>query len=803
MAAYEYPQIIDRMSLEDKVRFCSGVDFWWTKAFPAYNLPAIRMADGPHGLRKIDGGVGYPGSPKTVPATCFPPACSTACSWDRDLVQELGAAIAEEALQEGVSLVLGPGVNLKRNPLCGRNFEYFSEDPYLAGELAKSWIGGLQSRGVGAALKHYAANNQEDQRSLSDSLVDERTLRELYLPAFENTVKTAKPSMLMCAYNKVGGTSCSDHAPLLRGILRDEWGFSGVVVSDWGAVNDRVEAFKAGLDLEMPSSGGFFDQGVIQAVRSGALPEERINESVDRLLSLVFKAHAQHQPGFRYDAEAHHALACRIAAQCAVLLKNEQDLLPIASGSRIALIGALAREARIQGAGSSWVNPRQVTSAMDGLRARGLDFTFHPGYLLSNGENEDLLHDAVEAAAEAEIAVVFAGLPPAHEGEGFDRPDMRLPRVQNEVIERVTEANPHTVVVLAAGAPVEMPWLDRVQAVLHMHLAGQAGGLAVTDLLTGALNPGGKLAESYPRIYEDVPSAGFYKQGGRQAQYREGIYVGYRYYEKAGKALSFPFGHGLSYTSFEYSSLEISRQDFQEGEDLTVTMILRNSGKAAGAEVVQLYIQDLEHQAFRPRQELKGFERVYLQAGEQRRVQFHLDSRSFAFYDPAAHAWVVAGGTSQICIGSSSQDIRLSGKVMVHGRQVDGLPGWGQGWYAHLEGQPTQADLEALLGHPIEVLPEPQKGAYNLDSNLRDMQGNPVIRMLLKFVERTAAREFGGVDYANPNFRSIMEVAATNPLRSMVTASGGMFSLPVARGLVELANGHLLRGLKALFTKGA
>jgi beta-glucosidase len=799
--ALKHHETIARMSLADKVAFCSGANFWSTKAFEPYGIPAIRMTDGPHGLRRPIGDGDIPGSDPSLPATCFPTASLTACSWDRGLLQEMGEALAEEALQAGVSIILGPGVNIKRNPLCGRNFEYFSEDPYLAGELATSWIDGMHSKGVGVSLKHFAGNNQENQRMTSDSLIDERTLREIYLPAFEKAVKSARPATIMCAYNRLNGTYCSDNAYLLRNILRDEWGFEGVIVTDWGALNDRVKAFQAGLDLEMPGGVGYFDRAVIEAVRRGDLPEARVDESVDRLLSLIADAMKNRQPNYRYDVDEHHALAKKIAVNSAVLLKNEDHVLPLRRDQRIALIGVLAKEPRYQGAGSSFINPTILSNALDGFDAQGLAYTYYPGYALKGADNGTLLPEAVGGARDCEIAIVFAGLTEDLESEAFDRSNMKLPQAHDDLIERVAAANPNTVVVLVGGSPMEMPWLAKVKAVLHMGLAGQAGGLAVAELLTGIVNPSGKLAESYPLCYEDVPSAGFYETGGRQAQYREGLYVGYRYYDKAQKDVCFPFGHGLSYTTFEYSRLTLSRTEMWDTDELAVTVTVKNSGQVDGAEIVQAYVGDQQPMTYRPEKELRGFAKVFLKAGEAQSITFTLNFRSFACFDAAARAWVVPDGIYAISIGSSSRDIRAQQNVIVHGTpRTTCLPDR-PGWYATLSGTVTQADFEALLGHRIEKVEEPRKGEFTMSSTLRDMEGSFAIRMMIRFIEKTVAKGFGGVDYTNPNFKMVMESSLNSPMKTMVMSSGGGMPPHVAQGLVHLANGHWIKGLRSFMQK--
>ncbi|HSV86774.1 MAG TPA: glycoside hydrolase family 3 C-terminal domain-containing protein [Levilinea sp.] len=797
----KYQTIIDRMTLEEKIALCSGADFFTTRAFQPYDIPGITMVDGPHGLRKPVAAADQLGINRSFPATCFPTASLTACSWDRQLLREMGAAIAEEALQEGVSIVLGPGANIKRNPLCGRNFEYFSEDPFLAGEMAASWIDGLQSKGVGASLKHFAANSQENERMSSDSIVDERTLREIYLPAFEIAVKRAKPATVMCAYNKLNGVYCSDHARLLRNILRDEWGFAGVVVTDWGAMNDRVKAFEAGLDLEMPGSKGYFDQEVIAAIHSGHLAEARLDESVSRLLELIFSVANNPKEGVRFDADSHHSLAKRIAVNSAVLLKNDGQLLPIAPGKKIALIGAFASEPRYQGAGSSHINSSKLSSAIDGFEALGLDFAYYPGYALKGPPQESLLADAITGAQHSDVAVIFAGLPEAYESEGFDRTNLAMPDSHNRLISRVAAANPNTVVVLMAGAPVEMPWLPEVKTVLHMYLSGQAGGLAVAELLTGIANPGGKLAESYPICYADMPSAGFYETGGKQAQYREGIYVGYRYYNKARKDVLFPFGHGLSYTTFEYSDLSLSHTQLDSPYKLNLSVTVRNTGSVDGAEILQVYVSQLDPPMFRAEKELKEFKKVLLKAGEAERVNFTLDARAFAVFDTQACDWVVPGGIYKVLVGASSRDIRLGAEVSVRGAAASSESRAVSGWYFNPAGEVTQEDFESLLGRKIEPVKPWRKGEYTLACSFQDMQDRFIVRQIIKGIEKSIAKSFGGADYTNPTFKMIMSSSTSTPLKNLSQLSPGSMPRHITEGIVHLANGRFLKGLVAMLKK--
>jgi beta-glucosidase len=786
------------MSLDDKIALCSGADFWHTKAFKRYGIPSITMADGPHGLRKQEAAADQLGINKSVPATSFPTASLTACSWDRDLLREMGAAIAEEALQEQVSIVLGPGVNIKRNPLCGRNFEYFSEDPFLSGEMATSWIMGLQSKGVGASLKHFAGNNQEDERMSSDSIMDERTLREIYLPAFEKAVKQAKPWTVMCAYNKLNGVYCSDNHYLLRDLLRDEWGYEGVIVTDWGAMSDRIKAFEAGLDMEMPGSKGYFDEAVLTAIQNGGLSEGRLNESVDRLLDLIFTGTKNRTTDYRYDADQHHLLAKKIAANSAVLLKNEENILPLAKDKKIALMGALAKHPRYQGAGSSHISPTKLPNALEGFDVVGLDYVYYDGYALKGPADEALLAEAVAGAKECDIAVIFAGLPEEYESEGFDRTSLSMPDSHNLLISRVADVNPNTVVVLVGGAPVEMPWLPRVKAVLNMYLAGQAGGLAAAELLAGLINPSGKLAESYPLCYEDVPSAGYYEGSGKQAQYRETVYVGCRYYDKAHKDVLFPFGHGLSYTSFDYRDLVVSHTTLEAPYQLHVSVTIHNSGTTDGAEVVQVYVRNEQHAFFRAEKELKEFSKMFLRAGESKSVNFTLDARSFAVYDVGESEWVIPGGEYQILVGASSRDVRLQASVQVHGTQAiqhaSGVPEW----YSNPIGKVTQDDFEALLGRKIEPVKPRQKGEYTVECTFQDMKDNFIIHQVVKGIEKSIAKSFGGADYSNPTFKMIMTSVMTTPLKNLNQMSPDGMPRNMTAGLVHLANGKILQGIVTL-----
>ena len=768
-------KILQQMTLEDKIALCSGENFWETKKYEKYGIPSLFMCDGPHGLRKQEDVADMLGVHQSRAATCFPAEVTTAGSWNPELLAEIGAAIGGEAREQGVGLVLGPGANLKRNPLCGRNFEYFSEDPYLTGKLAAGFIRGAEAQGIGTSLKHFAVNSQEKSRFTSDSVLDERTLRELYLPAFEIAVKDGKPATVMCAYPKLNGVHCSDSKKLLTDILRTEWGFGGMVVTDWGAMNDRIQGFRAGCDLNMPGGSDYMEKEVLQAVKDGSLPERCVDDSARRVLELVFRAAQTLKEKAACDYDAHHALAKRGAAEGAVLLKNQDDILPLKQDTKIAVIGAMASAMRYQGAGSSHINPTKLSQPLALLPGA----VYAPGCDDRGNTTDALLAQTRAAAEKAEIALVFAGLPDHYESEGFDRDDMKLPEGHLRMIEAVVSANPNTVVVLLCGSAVECPWADRVKGILYMGLPGQAGGEAIADLLYGRINPSGKLAESWPMAYGDVPSSEIYGKTA-DALYQEGIYVGYRCYDKAGVPVRWAFGYGLSYTAFAYSGLTA------EGNRVSVSV--KNTGTCAGAEVVQLYIGTPQDGLHRPLRELKGFQKVFLQPGESRTVTFSLTDRSFALWQDG---WKIPGGTYTVCIGNLTASIQKSGETL-------DVPAWQkESWYAHYSGKPNRADWEAMLGRKY-TSPVLKKGSFTMDNTVMEMKDYSLImKIMFKAVEATVAKGYGGKrDYDNPNFRMQMASSAGAPIRSMMI-SGGMKG-GVLPGMLEMANGHFFRGIRKM-----
>jgi len=661
--------LVSQMTLEEKAGMCSGLDFWHLKGVERLGIPSVMVTDGPHGLRKQQASADHLGLLNSVPATCFPSAVGLASSWDRSLIHKVGVALGEECQAENVAVLLGPGANIKRSPLCGRNFEYFSEDPYLSSQLAASHIKGVQSQGVGTSLKHFAANNQEHRRMTSDSIVDERTFREIYLASFEGAVKEAQPWTVMCSYNKVNGEYASENEYLLTDILKEEWGHEGFVVSDWGAVNERDLGLAAGLELEMPSSGGTGDAKIVEAVRSGKLPIEKLDAAVERILKIIFMSVDHRKPDATYDVEEHHAIAREVARESMVLLKNEDELLPLSKKGKLAIVGELAVKPRYQGGGSSHINPTKLEDISEEIiKSAGSEasVTYAQGYELnSDHTNETLLEEAKQIAADADTVILFAGLPDRYESEGFDRTHLRLPDAQIELIQAIAEVQRNIVVVLSNGAPIEMPWLDNVKSVLEAYLGGQALGGAIADILFGDANPSGKLAETFPVKLEHNPSYLNFPGEGDRVEYKEGLFVGYRYYDMKEIKPLFPFGHGLSYTTFDYSNLVISRSSIMDNEEVTVSVDITNTGNRAGKEIVQLYVRDVESSVIRPLKELKAFDKVELQPQETKTVTFKLNKRSFAYYNVEMKDWHVETGTFQILVGRSSQDIVLQGEIEV------------------------------------------------------------------------------------------------------------------------------------------
>lgn len=658
-------KIVSQMTLEEKAGLCSGQDFWHTKAVERLGIPSVMLSDGPHGLRKQVEDADHLGVNESIQAICFPAGCAMASSYDPDLIEEVGQAIGQECQAENVAVVLGPAACIKRSPLCGRNFEYFSEDPYLSTKIAAGHIKGVQSQNVGTSLKHYLMNNQEHRRMTSSSNADERTIREIYLASFEGAVRESKPWTVMCSYNQINGTYACENREYLTRVLRDEWGFDGYVVSDWGAVNDRVASLAAGLELEMPSSSGINDAKIVKAVQSGALEESVLDQAVERILTIVYRYLDNRKEDAVFDYEKDDALARKAAGECAVLLKND-GVLPLTKGTKAAFIGAFAKTPRYQGGGSSHINAYRVTGALEAAKDMA-DITYAQGYL-PNADviDKTLMDEAVAAAKGADVAVIFAGLPDSFESEGYDRTHMAMPNCQNLLISAVAAAAKKTVVVLHNGSPVEMPWIHEVDAVLEMYLGGEAVGGAAADILFGDVNPSGKLAETFPLQLEDNPSYLYYLGEKDTVEYREGVFVGYRYYDKKKMDVLFPFGHGLSYTTFVYSNLTLSADSIKDTDTLTVSLDVTNTGSVAGKEIVQIYVQAPEDAAvIRPVKELRAFGKVALAPGETKTLTFTLDKRAFAYWNTQIHDWHVLSRTYTILAAASSRDIRCQGDVYV------------------------------------------------------------------------------------------------------------------------------------------
>ena len=776
--------LLKKLTLEEKCALLSGAETFKTRGMPEHGIPQIWLSDGPHGLRKQAGESDHLGLNPSVPATCFPTASAIANSWDAALGEEIGAALGEEAAAQEVSVVLGPGLNMKRNPLCGRSFEYFSEDPYLAGKLAAGYIRGIQSKGVAACPKHFAVNSQETRRMASDSIVDERTLREIYLTGFEIAVKEGHPRSIMSSYNLVNGTYANENKHLLMEILRGEWGFDGAVITDWGGSNDHALGVKNGSTLEMPAPGGDSVRELLAAVESGKISESDIDARLSELLPLVFDTKAALDAAPReFDAAAHHALARRAAEESLVLLKNEGSLLPLAAGSKVAVIGDFAKNPRYQGAGSSMVNSTQVDVLLDKLIDSELNVIgYQQGFDRHGKPDAALQKSACELATQADTVILCMGLDEIAESEGLDRSNLRLAQNQVDLLQAVAAVNPKIVVVLYSGSVVETPWLDNCQALLYAALGGQAGAGAVADALTGKVNPCGKLAETWPLTYADVPSAADFATRRKTVEYREGLYIGYRYFTTAEKAVRFPFGYGMSYTTFAYSDMAADEQ----GVSLTVT----NTGSVAGTEIVQLYIAKKNSELFRPAKELKGFARVTLAPGEKQRITIMLDDKAFRFWNVKANRWEIEGGEYELLVGASVEDIRLCEKISVHGTATvhpyedRDLDCYYKGDVLHV----SDADFEKLLGHPIP------NGKTKIDRNLTLGELNHA-RSPLGWLVWLVLTILLDVSYkrGKPDLNILFQY--NMPLRALAKMTNGAISMGMVDGIVMELQGFWILGL--------
>lgn len=751
-------EIISKMTIEEKASLCSGLDMWHTKPVERLAIPSIMMTDGPHGLRKQIAGGDHLGINDSVSATCFPTASAVSSSWDINLISKIGVALGEECQAEDVRILLGPGINIKRSPLCGRNFEYFSEDPYISGELGAAWIKGVQSQGVGTSLKHFAVNNQEFERMTISSEVDERTLREIYLAGFEKAVKEAKPKTVMCAYNKLNGTYCSENPYLLTNILRDEWGFEGFVVSDWGAVDRRVEGLEAGLELEMPSSAGITDKKIVEAVKTGTLDERILDTAVERILNVVFEAHDKRMQT-SFDKEAHHDLARSAAEDCIVLLKNKDNILPINKSKvkNLAIIGEFAKKPRYQGGGSSHVKVTKLENAYEEIvktAKNDIEISYSAGYSIDDDEvNLELINVAKNNAKEADMAILFIGLPERYESEGFDRAHMNMPINHIKLIEEISSVQENVVVVLSNGSVIEIAsWEDRVKGILEGWLTGQATGGAIANILFGIATPSGKLAETFPIKLSENPSYLNFPGKNNKVRYQEGVFVGYRYYDAKEMEVMYPFGFGLSYTTFEYSALHLNKKEMLDTETLEVSLKVKNTGNFIGKEIIQLYVSDNHSNEIRPVKELKAFTKIELRPNEEKEVVLILDKRAFAYYDIGIKDWKVDTGEFGILIGKSSRDICLKEVVKV-------------------------------------ISSQKIKNEYTRNSTLgellRDPKGVQIVEPMIKGMLSGFANQASGDDTIS---RMMEAMIGFMPLRSMVTFSNGAFTEEGLEDILRMLN---------------
>ncbi|MRH41628.1 glycosyl hydrolase [Aquibacillus halophilus] len=788
----KYNELIKQMTLEEKASLMSGKDFWQTQDIERLGIPSMFLADGPHGIRRQEIAADQLGLNAGIPATCYPTAATVANSWNADLGEKVGDYLGEEAITQKVNVLLGPGVNMKRNPLCGRNFEYFSEDPYHAGKMAASYIRGIQSHGVSACVKHFAVNNQEERRMSIDTIVDERTLREIYLTAFEIAVKEGKTRTIMSSYNRVNGDYTNENQHLMKDILRDEWNYDGVVVTDWGGSNDRIAGLLAGNELEMPSAAGETDKEIVQAVRTGKIEEKLLDESVDRVLELIFSTNEVFERSYKqeFDVEKHHRVAQKVAEESIVLLKNEDNMLPLKFGKKVAVIGDFAKDARYQGAGSSIVNPTILDHTMDCFEESGIvSIGFEHGYERYGKKNIDKINKACELAKGADVVFLYIGLDEDTEAEGLDRPNMKIPDNQVDLLNALHEVNPNIVAILSCGSAVEMPWINKVKGLLHGYLGGQAGARAILRVLSGDVNPSGKLAETYPLRYEDTPS--FHNFSGNEAsvEYREAMYIGYRYYDTADVKVLFPFGYGLSYTTFEYSDVRVDKDG--------VTFKLTNTGNVAGMEIAQLYVGCKSKQIFRTKKELKGFDKIFINAGETKTVAIPFDDKTFRYFNVKTNQWEIEEADYQIIIGASSADIRLQASIFVEGTgaplpyEKEKLPSY----YSGKADNVAVDEFETLLGHKVPVSTWDRTKPLGYTDTIEQCQYAKGIfgRLVYHSIVFTHwfLKKIGKRSTANLIMMSIYHM----PFRGIARLTGGVVNMPMLDGILMMVNGHFFKGL--------
>jgi beta-glucosidase len=786
----KYKELIELMTLDEKASLMSGKDFWQTQDIEHLGISSMFLADGPHGIRKQAVGAEQLGLNAGIPATCFPTAAAVANSWNEELAEKVGEYLGEEAIAQKVNVLLGPGVNMKRNPLCGRNFEYFSEDPYLSGKLAAGYIRGIQSYGVSACVKHFCANNQEERRMSIDTVVDERALREIYLTAFEIAVKEGKTKSLMSSYNKINGTYANENMHIMQDILRSEWKYDGCVITDWGGSNDRVAGLLAGNELEMPTTGGETNEEIIKAIKDGVMKEEVLDECVDRLLDLIF-ATSYHRASTDFDVEKHHRVAQKVAEEAIVLLKNEDNILPINHGKKVAVIGAFAKEARYQGAGSSIVNPTILDHTMDCFDESGIcSIGYEKGFDRYGKKNSKEIKKACELAKKADTILLYLGLDEAAEAEGQDRQSMRLPDNQIELLNALYEVNPNIVAILSCGSAIEMPWIHKVKGVLHGYLGGQAGARSILRILSGDVNPSGKLAETYPIHYEDTPSYENFPGKEVSVEYRESIYIGYRYYDTADVEVLFPFGYGLSYTTFEYSDIKV--------EEDAVTFKLKNTGSVAGMEIAQLYVGCKSKEIFRAKKELKGYTKIFINAGATKTVSIPFDDKTFRYFNIKTNRWEIEGAEYDIMIGASSADIRLVESITLEGTRAplpyskELLPSY----YSGKVNSVSVEEFETLIGRKVP---------HSKWDRTKPLEYNDTIAQCQYAKGMVGRLGYHGVRFAHWYLRKIGKRNAANlimmsiyhmPFRGIARMTGGVINMPMLDGILMMVNGHFLKGMK-------
>lgn len=783
--------IIEKMTLEEKVSLCAGSDYWHTQDIERLSIPKIMMSDGPHGLRVQKKKADNLGVNESDISTCFPSEATIANSWNKKLIYKMAEALGEECLEEGVSILLGPGVNIKRSPLCGRNFEYFSEDPYFSGIMGTEYVKGLQSKGIGSCVKHFAANNQENRRRTIDAIVDDRTLKEIYLKPFEMIVKNAKPWAVMSAYNKLNGKYCTENEKLL-GILKKDWNFEGIVITDWGAENDRVSGLIAGNELEMPGKRGNGKEEIKNAIEKGSVKEEYLDSIIDRTLDVIFKSDENRKEGYTYNKEKHHDLAREIAEESIVLLKNNEEILPINKNKKIALIGDMVKNPRYQGSGSSTINPYKLENVYDVLKEKKIEFEYAQGYERSqNIKDKELRRKAIEIAKDKDYVIVFAGLTENYESEGMDRKTLDIPENQNKLINEISKVNSNIIVILAGGSPMLMPWRENVKAIVATYLSGEAGAEAIVNIITGKTNPSGKLAETYPLRLQDTPSYKNFPGNEVTVEYQESIYVGYRYYDKVKKEVLFPFGYGLSYTSFEYSNLEIKEN---EGEYI-LNFKIKNIGEFEGKEIIQIYVSQRTPKIFKAEKELKGFTKVNLRPGESRDIKIKIDTKAFEYYNPETKKWNIEEGIYDILVASSSKDIRLKDEIQVKSNDQKIQKDYPEVYYSGNVHEITDNDYEIILGHKIPPRELDLKNITEentIEQVRKTLIGGAIYYYQKNIVMKRLLKE------QNTNKATKVMMDLQKPLKKYYEKKNGKYTEEQVKGFIDMLNGHWIKGYKRI-----